>query len=147
MYLTIERVLLLRDVDFFASIEDDVLAEVAAVLDEVSFSKGARIIERGELGSSMFIIVSGRVRVHDGDTTLAEFGPGQVIGELSALDPEPRAASISALEDTQLFRLDHDTLTAAMRDRAELASGIIRFLIRRYGRHKGSARPSQSTDS
>ena len=134
MQLTIERVILLRTVDFFASTDAEILAAVAAILDEVDVSAGEQIIKAGDLSSSMYIIVHGRVSVHDGDTVLAEFGRGEVFGELSALDPEPRTASVTAREDTKLLRLDHDALFDMMAERVEVAHAIIRFLVRRYGR-------------
>ena len=59
---------------------------------------------------------------------------GQVFGELSALDPEQRTASVSACEDTRLLRPDHETLFDMMGQRVEVAHAIIRFLVRRYGR-------------
>ena len=126
--------MLLRTVDFFATTDPDILAAVAGILEEVEVSAGERIIQAGELGSSMYITVDGRVRVHDGETTLAEFGRGQVFGELSALDPEQRTASVSACVDTKLLRLDHEALFEMMGQRVEVAHAIIRFLVRRYGR-------------
>ena len=41
----------------------------------------------------MYIIVSGRVRVHDGERTINELGEREVFGEMALLDPAPRAAS------------------------------------------------------
>jgi CRP/FNR family transcriptional regulator, cyclic AMP receptor protein len=139
--LTIERVMLLRTVDFFASTDADILAAVAGILEEVDVSAGEQIIRAGELSSAMYITVYGRVRVHDGDTVLAELGRGEVFGELSALDPEPRTASVTACEDTKLLRLDHEALFDMMAQRVEVAHAIIRFLVRRYGR-RHSPHPS-----
>ena len=134
MKLTVERVSLLRAVDFFATTDTDILARVAEILEEVEAKANERIIEAGELGTSMYIIVSGRVRIHDGERTLDEMARGQVFGELSALDPEHRTASVSACEDTLLLRLDHEALFDMMGQRVEVAHAIIRFLVRRYGR-------------
>lgn len=64
-----------------------------------------------------------------------------MFGELSVLDPEQRNASISALEDTTLLRLEHDALFELMSERVEVAHAIIRFLVRRYGRAGRPAAP------
>lgn len=140
MYLTIERVLFLKRVAMFSTTPDDVLASVAALLEEVEVKAQQAIFRRGELGLALFLVVAGRFRVHDGDRSLNELGPGDVFGELSALDPEPRSASVSATEDGTLFKLDHQTLFEAIREHPDLAFGVIRYLVRRY------CRPIRSPD-
>src|ERR1043165_7440555 len=54
---------------------------------EVHFGAGDRIMAEGEIGTSLYAIVHGAVRVHRGGQTLAQLGPGEVVGELAALDP------------------------------------------------------------
>jgi CRP-like cAMP-binding protein len=76
----------------------------------------------------MYIIVSGRVKAHDGDTLFNTLADGDVFGEMALLDPEPRVASITALEDTHLLRLDRDPFFELMEDRIEVARGVIRVL-------------------
>ena len=90
------------------------------------------MIEHGKLDACMYIIVTGEVRVHDGDVTLVTLGSRRIMGELSALDPQPRSASITALRDSILLRVDHATLVDLIAEHIEVAQGIIRFLIRRY---------------
>jgi CRP-like cAMP-binding protein len=79
----------------------------------------------------MYIIVRGKMRVHDGEKELAVLEDRTVFGELAALDPEPRSASITALEDTLLFRLDESSLYELMAEHVEVARGVIRVLCRR----------------
>ena len=76
----------------------------------------------------MYVIVSGKVRVHDGPRTIAELGERQVFGEMALLDREPRSASVTALEDTQLFRIEAEPFFELIDDRPEVARGIIRVL-------------------
>jgi hypothetical protein len=71
MKLTVEKVILLKATEFFSTIEDDILAEVATTLVEQTAAPGERIIEQGESGSNLFLIVSGRLRVHNGATVRA----------------------------------------------------------------------------
>lgn len=131
MYSTVERVIILKSVPVFAAASEQLLAEVASVLEEVEFEAGDVIFEKGDPGTSMFIIVRGRVRVYDGDRTIVHLGERDVFGELAALDPEPRSASISAAEATQLFRLDREPLYEVMADHVEIASGIFHVLCQR----------------
>lgn len=131
MLSTIERVLLLRTVGMFAEASGDVLADVAALLKEVHVAPGQRIIEKGELGTTMYILVTGSARAHNGDVVLATMGERDVFGELAALDPEPRSASVTANEDSVLLALDHAPLMELIGDRPEVARGVIRFLCKR----------------
>jgi CRP-like cAMP-binding protein len=79
----------------------------------------------------MFIIYSGSVWVHDGEHTLAELKTRDFFGELSLLDTEPRSASVTALEDTFLLRLDQHAFYEIMADRIEVTREIMKILCRR----------------
>jgi CRP-like cAMP-binding protein len=79
----------------------------------------------------LYIIVDGTVCVHDGDRELQVLGSREIFGELSVLDPQPRSASVTALEDTLLFRLDERVLYEMMADHQGLTRGIIQMLCRR----------------
>ncbi len=137
MLLTIERVAIMKSVDIFADTPDHILASVARIIEEVDLSAGEQFIQEGEAGDCLYIIVEGEVRVHSRDRTLMIAGPGKIIGELALLDPEPRSASVEAVTDALLFRIDKEPFDEVMADRSEIARGIIRSLtrqIRRQGR-------------
>jgi Cyclic nucleotide-binding domain len=132
--LTIEKVLLLKGVPMFSATSEDTLADVAGVLEEVELHAGELVFSKGDLGNSMYIVVSGRVRVFDGDKTINYVGEREIFGELALLDPEPRSASVEAFEETRLFRLDRDTLFELMTDNIGVVSGIVQVLCRRLRR-------------
>ena len=131
MSLTIERVLLLKSTDVFSEIPEEDLLELAAAVEEIEIPQGERIIEKGELGSSLYVVVDGKIRVHDGDQELRVLGRREIFGELAALDPQPRSASVTAVEDTLLFRLDERVLYEMMAENQALTRGIIQMLCRR----------------
>jgi len=130
--LTLERVLLLKQVEMFAAVDDDVLAGLAARMQEREGVPGEALLRQGEMGQELYVVVSGRVRVQRGEQTLAELGPRGVIGELAALDPAPRTATVTVLEPTLLLSLDHADLAEELLSNSDLAWGIIRFLVRRF---------------
>jgi CRP-like cAMP-binding protein len=74
------------------------------------------------------VIASGRVRVHDGDRTLGLLGPNEFFGKLSLVDAEPRAASVTALETTDLFSLDQADFYALIAERPEIVRSVNRSL-------------------
>jgi CRP-like cAMP-binding protein len=131
MILPIERVMILKSVSIFSSTPVEYLANVAEFLEEVEVRVGETIIEKGELGRSLYIIVDGRVHMHNGDKHLAILGSREVFGEWAALDPEPRAATATALSDTLLFRLEYDALYELMEADVEVVQGIIHILCKR----------------
>lgn len=128
---TMEKVAVLRKVGIFAETPDESLVDVARLLAEIRLDAGETVFEKGDRGDSMYIVVGGQVRVHDRQHTLSRLGPGDVFGEMALLDPEPRMASVSTLEDTRLLRLDRELFYELVEDRIEVPRGIIRVLSRR----------------
>ena len=131
MRITLERVLILKSLDLFSSVPPDALVEVASILEEVECEPGEEILREGQMGTAMFTIIEGRVRVRAGDRDVAELGPGEVFGELAALDPQPRSASVTAIEPTQLFKLSSAPLLRLMANYLEVTRGILRVLCQR----------------
>ena len=144
---TIERVAALHRVDLFATVPGRVLAAVARTLTETIVPAGAPVITAGALEDHLFVIVGGRVGVHDGEYPLGELGPGTTVGELAALVPEPRSVSVTALEDTRLLRLDKPVLDELLADRPALAQGIIRALVFRLRDQPGSSTVATSVSA
>ncbi len=131
MLSTIEKVIILKSVSVFAETPDEVLSEVAGLLEELEVETGETIFSKGDMGSALFVVVDGKVRVHSEGRTLRELGERDIFGEMAALDPEPRSASVTAVAPTRLFRLEQEALYELMADRIEVARGVIRVLCRR----------------
>lgn len=131
MLTTVERVIILKGVGIFAATPDPVLAELAALLAEEELPAGRPVFAKGDQGSSLYVIVEGEVRVHDGESTLNHLGERDVFGEMALLDPAPRSASVTAVADTLLLRLDAEPFYELMDDRIEIARGIITVLTGR----------------
>lgn len=128
MLSTIEKVIILKTVSVFGRTADDVLADVAPLLEEVDVAADEVIFQKGDMGDSLYIIVAGRVRVDDGDRLLNYLGERDVFGEMALLDAEPRVASVTAVEPTRLLRLDQAPFFELITDRPEVAIGMIRVL-------------------
>jgi len=62
----------------------------------------------------MYFILEGRMRVHDGKNTIALLGEGEIIGEMTLLDPAPRSASVTSIQDSFLFRLEKEAFNVIM---------------------------------
>lgn len=134
MYLTIEKMMILKSVEIFANTSQKVLEDVVPVLIEEHYSEGKLVYAKDTMDNAMYIIAKGRVKVHDGDTVVTELGEREIFGELSAIDPEPRSMSITTLEHTVLLKLSQIALSELLADRFEIAEGFFKVLCQRIRR-------------
>jgi CRP-like cAMP-binding protein len=128
--LTIERVVLLKQVSLFERTPDRVLAGLARTLVEEEFAAGTELIVEGAVEDWLFVLIDGSVRVIRSDRVV-DLEAGQVVGELAVLEPEPRTATVTALTDVHAFRLSKVDFDEALRTRPEIAAGVIAELVRR----------------
>lgn len=142
MLLTIEKVLLLKGVPMFASTAESSLAGIAAMLHEVELPAGGVLMQQGEMGSTMYIVVEGQVSIEIAGKQVDTVTEGDVVGELAVLDPQPRSATVRAMVDCRLLLLEREPLFELMSERPDVTQGVVRFLIRRYGRRSPVAATS-----
>lgn len=126
-----DKIQRLRRASIFAATPDTVLAVVADAVKEVQLAPNEQLFARGDRGTSMYVIVTGLVRVHIGDQTIVELSDGEIVGELAAVDPEPRSASVSAIDPSTLYQIEQSTLQGLMADHPEIVQGIIKELAHR----------------
>jgi CRP/FNR family cyclic AMP-dependent transcriptional regulator len=149
MLTSVERLLFVRGVPIFKELRDDFLVRLASVMDELSFPKDYTIFTEGQEGRALYIVVSGRVRVHLGNRDLAELDQGACFGEMSLFDSEPRSASITTLESCDCLVLTQQQLYDAIDETPGIAVNIIRLLsrrIRELNRKSQEAEKHQKTE-
>jgi len=129
--LLIEKVLILKSLDVFKDTPENVLAEVALLIEEVELEAGIRIFEEGSIGDCMYIIHQGEVRLEKGKKILTHLKEKEVFGELSLLDSETRSASVITQTDCFLFKIDQGPFYDLMENRPEVMRGIIKMLCKR----------------
>jgi CRP/FNR family cyclic AMP-dependent transcriptional regulator len=101
--------------------------------------RGEVIRRRGDPGSGMAIIVSGRVRIslvsEDGrEVTLTVLGPGEVLGEMTLLDGGECSADATAQEDCVLLALERTQFQRLLRSNSELCLHLMAVLCQRLRR-------------
>jgi CRP/FNR family cyclic AMP-dependent transcriptional regulator len=104
----------------------------------------ALLIEEGEQGGSVYIVLSGRLRAFLSDSrgreiTLSLHGPGEYVGEMS-LDGGPRSASVEAVEPTVCAVVTRETLLQHIAEHPDFALALIVRLIKRARLATESAR-------
>lgn len=131
MLTSVDRLLFVRGVPIFKELRDDFLVRLASIMDELSFPADYSIFTEGQEGRSLYIVVSGKVRVHLKAQNLAELDEGTCFGEMSLFDAEPRSASVSTLEPCDCLVLTQQQLYEAIDETPGIAVNIIRLLSRR----------------
>ena len=138
--ITVQKILFLRNVPLFAGMPPGDLSHLAGIAEEVVYSAGEAIIHQSDHGDAMFLIVEGEVRVHRGEAKLAMLTSKDYFGEMSILDGEPRSASVTALTDCLLIRINQADFHAILSQHFKVALAIIQTLTRRL-------RETESTQS
>jgi hypothetical protein len=130
MLSLVEKVLILKSAPLFAETSDSVLADIADLVEETSFEADQVIFHKGDPGDSLYVIVSGMVRVWDGERLLNELKDGEAFGELALLDPEPRLGTVKAAVQTHLLRLDSPSFREVLDSQPEVSSAILRVVTK-----------------
>ncbi len=121
---------------FFGELEPEVLALLREQLEWVEVVGGQTLMEQGEPGDSMYLSVSGRLRAYvrqdDGTQRMVrEMSRGQVIGEMSLYTDEPRSATVVAIRDSVLVRLNKAHFNELLARSAQVSVALTRQIIQR----------------
>jgi NTE family protein len=142
---------------YLTSLFGDLGAEAVGFLRRnvqwVEVPAGAVLMEQGAPGDSAYLSVSGRLRVYiaGGDgapRAVRELGRGEVIGEMSLYTGEPRSATVVAIRDSVLARLDKAQFEALLAHDARVSVVFTRRIIERLQtQHLGRPLPAPVTVS
>jgi CRP/FNR family transcriptional regulator, cyclic AMP receptor protein len=124
----------LKNIPLFQGVQENDLRALAERAVTRSYPKQAIIVNEGDESDSLYVILSGRVKIYLSDETgkeliLAIKGAGQYFGEM-VLDEQPRSASVMTLEPAQFAILSRADFRAFLLTHAEVALQLIQNLIR-----------------
>ena len=128
--------LLLRNVPLFSVLPESQLTLLTSVMGRKSFPRSTTIINAGDMTDSLYVIISGRLKVMMSDdegreVILAILNPNDFFGEMGLLDDEPRSASVVALESCELLYLAKRDFKKCLEDNFEMALALMRGLVKR----------------
>ena len=107
------------------------LRRLAGEADAVRFRPGHAIVEEGQAGEAMFVVLTGTAQVRRAGRKVGTLVPGDFFGELSALDGGPRTASVVPDTSVEVLRVFRHTLRRMVEDEPALAMGLLQGLARR----------------
>jgi F420-non-reducing hydrogenase small subunit len=120
--------------------------------ESICFESGQSIFHQGDPGDAMYILLSGSVEIGSGagpnKYVLLRLGPGDFFGESEVITGLPRTGSATALERTEVMRIDRDEFTERIKERPELALFVLKALsLRRQNIGAILANPRASVDA
>lgn len=130
------NIAILRNVPLFAILPEEQLQRLASTVVRRSFAKHNVIMSAGDQTDSLYIIISGSVKVQVSDddgheVILTVLGPGEFFGEMGLLDDHPRSASIVTNESSEMICLPKNDFKKCLADNIDLTMYIMRSLVKR----------------
>jgi CRP-like cAMP-binding protein len=131
-----DTIALLRRVPVFATLPEDDVARVADVAVPRRFGAGEVVFHEGDESNTCYVVRTGQaraIRAHsDGRSiTLANFGPGDIFGELAMFDNERRSATVETTVATDVIAILGGDMRRLMREQPEIAVRLIGALAQR----------------
>ncbi len=128
--------LLLRNVPLFSTLPESQLAPLTSVVTRRAFPRGTTVIAAGDSTDSLYVVISGRLKVMMSDdegreVILSILGPNEFFGEMSLIDDSPRSASVITLEPCELLVLAKRDFKKCVAENFEMSMTLMRGLVKR----------------
>lgn len=125
----------LNRVSIFAPLSDEEIERLANASHSRVYAPGEAIVRIGQEGSSMFVVISGSVKVQIPEgtyqKTLTTLHENDFFGEMCLLTGEPRSASVLAVEETEVLRIDKAGLQPIFESNPALAESVYELIEER----------------
>jgi CRP-like cAMP-binding protein len=105
----------ISQIPLFVDLDEEGLAKVAEKARLMVFDQGQTIVRQGDTGTSLYIVLDGKVRVFTLDQEgklipVRVLSEGKFFGEMSFLTGAPRSATVKAVENSYLCEINADVL-------------------------------------
>jgi predicted acylesterase/phospholipase RssA len=132
----------------FKGLDAEVLEELVPQVEWLSLRSGETLFRQGDAADATFFLISGRLRVvaeePAGPRVLNEVGPGESVGEMALLTDDDRSATVYAVRDAQLARLDEATFRRFIERHPAAMKRITEFVVRRLRFQSGRGIPERA---
>lgn len=115
---------ILRNIPLFKSLTEE---EHKAIIDHITmqyFPAHYKLFEKGVLGSAMYIIKSGVVRIYNESGDLATLKDNDFFGEMALIESQPRMAGAETLSDCEIFVLNKEDFASLMQKSPDIAQKV-----------------------
>lgn len=124
---------ILARVPLFEGLSEEALNNLVQVTTRKSYPKDTTLVEENEVGETLYMILSGKVKVTnigpDGkEVILSILGEGEFFGEMALLDEEPRSANVTSMEKTEMMTLRRKEFMNMLENDKEILSKLLAVL-------------------
>jgi len=126
----------LQNIPLFSGLDDNELEEIVAITSKRSYPKNNIIINEGDETNSLYLIMSGKVKIilsdEDGkEITISILEPNDYFGELSLIDDEPRSARVVTTEQCQFCIIHKSDFNHVLDNNPGLVRNLMKGLSQR----------------
>jgi CRP-like cAMP-binding protein len=100
----------------------------------VMIKAGDVLFRTGDLPTCMYVVLSGELRIGDGNVTYETVSAGSILGEMALIDHEPRSATVTATTDASLAEIDEKRFLYLVERTPNFALNVMRILSQRLRR-------------
>jgi len=104
------------------------------VTGQAEFEDGRHIVQQGQLGTGLWVVIDGTVRVVRGSDELGHLGPGELFGEVAVFDQHPRMASVIADGDVRCLGIASWDFLDLLEHDPTLTRNVLRVMAERLRR-------------
>lgn len=127
---------ILKNIPLFSELNEKDLEKLLGVANRQRYHKENLILIEEEIGSSMFVILEGRVKISrisdDGrEVILAILSEGDFFGEMSLLDGQTRSANVTAIDESELLVIRREEFLQMLHDYPQIAINLLKELAQR----------------
>jgi len=115
----------------FSGLSQKQLSKISKSGMERKFEAGTTIIKEGETGVGFYLIIDGKAEVRKKKKVLSTLSSGDVFGEMSLIDNQPRSADVVALTPTTTFTLSSWAFAGVVTGDPEIALGMMKLIVGR----------------
>ena len=128
--------LIIRQAPLFSALDDQAALSLRESMVALKLYKGQVLFKEGQEGDRLYVVVHGKIKLgttsSDGrENLLSILGPGEMFGELSLFDPEPRTSTAAAVTDARLVSLAHDAVIGLITTNPQTSLELLRRLAQR----------------
>ncbi len=110
----------LSSLSIFAGLRPEVVSQLVGTAERIELAPGEVLFEEDAPAAEMLVMREGRVDVVKsalgGEACIATLGPGDVVGEMSLIDIQPRSAAVRAVEKSTVVVLKHAVMATLYRE-------------------------------
>lgn len=133
-----ENIEFLKNVPIFSELNDDTLIKLSQLGTLKSYEKDSIILSEQDAGSALFVMVSGKVKVarvsnddKNKEVILTLLNPSDFFGEMALLDGLARSATVTSIEDSQVFIIQRNDFLNLIQQHPEVSIALLQELTQR----------------